>query len=132
VAVRADLVRIAKEKEACSANLEAARLRMQNTSEDVAKAREDEVRLEAEWVRLGGEQEARRREEAARLAHAMPVLRKAIALNQNVTHVTWDFTAPDNCLAGTVTDAAGGTAVTFRFQGDSEFELANRVWGVIG
>jgi hypothetical protein len=92
----------------------------------------EEQRLEEEWVRLGGEQEARRREEAARISASTPMLRKAIGLHQNITKIKWDYSASESELAGTVVDPQTERAVDFRFSGGSDFELANRVWAVIG
>jgi hypothetical protein len=60
------------------------------------------------------------------------VLRKALSLHQNITRIKWDYSAPESELVGTVVDSAGGRAVNFRFTGGSDFELANRVWAVIG
>ena len=131
-AVRSDIARIGRERENVRGNLKEARERLANASTNTAMAREEEARLEAEYQKLGGEQEAKRREQAAQLAEATPMLRKAIALNQHVTKIKWDLTAPDNELKGIVLDKAGGRAIDFRITGSSEFEMANRVWSIIG
>ena len=131
-AIRQAIAQLEKDIVVCKAKLEASKARRLAAGEETESLKQEEATLEQEWIRLGGEQEAKRREEAARVASAAPVLRKAISLNQHVTRIKWDYSAPDNELAGTVVDPNGGRAVNFRFTGGSEFELANRVWAVIG
>ena len=113
-------------------------------------------RLEEEWKRLGGERAARQKEEMKRAKASVPVLRRSLSLWTNITGIKWNVDAADpHEMSGYVMDVGSSSSSSFpgyendgdddngwesarqprvtefRFTGTNDFELANRVWGVI-